>query len=189
MSHPRQVGGQQVGRPPPLARELRRQVEHPPRRHPLDAAAEVAAWHAEQVVCGSRQRPAEVAVLALHLLGSQRQLTGGRGPLVVGEQGVVVHGCGEGPLGQAEHHHQVEVEPDAHLDRADQHALAQATDPTQVVVELDLDRAVEDIEGHRILDGVEARRAVGVTARPARLPSAPRDPPSADGGWRRRATG
>ena len=50
-------------------------------------------------------------------------------------------------LGQAEHHHQVEVEPDAHLDRADQHALAQATDPTQVVVELDLDRAVEDIEG------------------------------------------
>ena len=79
---------------------------------------------------------------------------------MVGEEGVVAHGGGERALGEAEHHDEVEVEADAHLDRADEHAVAEATDPAEVVLELELERAVEHVEGDGVLHRVERAEPV-----------------------------
>ena len=85
-------------------------------------------------------------MLALHPVGPQGQLAGGAGPLVVGEEGVVAHGGRERALGEPEDDHQVEVEADAHLDGADEHAVAEATHPPEVLLELELEGAVEHLE-------------------------------------------
>ena len=160
--HPRLAGGGQVGRPPPLvgAGQVGAGVEDPAGGHPLDAAAQVAAGDAEQLLAGARQRGEELVVLALHAVGPQGQLAAGAGALVVGEEGVVAHGGRERALGQPEDHDQVEVEPDPHLHRADQHAVAEAAHPAEVVLELQLEGAVEHVEGDGLLHGVEGAEAV-----------------------------
>ena len=125
-------------------------------------------------------------VLALDPVGPQGQLAAGAGPLVVGEEGVVAHGGRERALGEAEHHHEVEVEPDAHLDRADEHAVAEPAHPAEVVLELELEGAVEHVEGDRTLDGIERAEAGEGLLHP--LGSlALRGRPSRHGGRRRRA--
>ena len=77
-------------------------------------------------------------MLALDPLGPQGQLVAGRRPLVVGQQRVVAGRGREHALGQAEDDDQVEVEADAHADRADEHALAHPPDPAEVGLELEL---------------------------------------------------
>jgi hypothetical protein len=74
---------------------------------------------------------------------------------VVGQERVVVYGGRERTLGQAQDHHQVEVEPDAHGHRTDEDSLAEAADPSQVGFELSLQGAGEDVEFDEAFDGVE----------------------------------
>ena len=57
-----------------------------------------------------------------------------------------MHAGGEEPLGQAAHEHPVEFEPDAERDVAHQQAVAEAAHPTQVGVELELERAPEHVD-------------------------------------------
>ena len=114
------------------------------------------------------------------------ELAAGAGPLVVGQQRVVADRGRERPLGQAEDHDQVEVEPDAHLDRPDEHAVAEPPDPAEVLLELELEGAVEHVERHRALDRVERAEAVkGLLDLLGRLALARRRP-SARAGPRRR---
>ncbi len=59
VAHPRLAGAGQVGGPPRrrwLPARCGAQVEHPARRHPLDAAAQVAAGDAEQLPASAGQR-------------------------------------------------------------------------------------------------------------------------------------
>ena len=144
----------------PSPARWRAEVEHPARRDALDAAAQVAAGDAEELTLRARQGGEELVVLALDPVGPQGELAAGAGPLVVGQEGVVADGGGERALGQAEDHDEVEVEADAHLDRADEHAVAEATDAAEVLLELELERAVEHLEGDGLLDRVEGTEPV-----------------------------
>ena len=68
--------------------------------------------------------------------------------------------AGKRPLGQAEDDHEVEVEADAHGHRADEHAVAEPADPTEVALQLELQRAGEHVQADRALDGVEGAEPI-----------------------------
>ena len=67
---------------------------------------------------------------------------------------------GERALGQAEHDHDVEVLAEGQPDRADEHAVAEAADPAEVGVELQLQRAAEPLHRGDGVDAVEPAEAV-----------------------------
>ncbi len=108
----------------------------------------------------ARQGGEELVVLALHPIGPQGELAAGAGPLVVGQEGVVADDRGERALGESEDHHEIEVEADPHLDRADEHTIPEATNAAEVLLELELERAVEHLEGDGVLHRVESTEPV-----------------------------
>ena len=160
--HPRHLGIVQVAGPPAHAgaREVRAEVEDPARRHALHAAAQVATRDAQQLAVSPSEGGEELVVLALDACRPQGQLVVGAGALVVREEGVVAHAGRERALGEAEDHDEVEVERDAHLHRAHEHALAEAPHPAEVLLELELQGAVEHVEADRGLHGIEGTEAV-----------------------------
>ena len=161
MLHPRLAGRREVGCPPrPRARQVAAEVEHPARGDALHAAPQITAGEAEQVTVRARQGGEELVVLALHPIGPQGELAAGAGPLVVGQEGVVADDRGERALGESEDHHEIEVEADPHLDRADEHTIPEATDAAEVLLELELERAVEHLEGDGLLHRVERTEPV-----------------------------
>ena len=137
MSQSRLAVEELVG-PPSFAGQGAGDLQDPARGDPLDVAAQVTPRDAQHLVRRAGQGGEEVAVLALDALGAQGQFVAGRRPFVIGEERVVVGRRGEQALGQAEHDNQVEVEPDSHADRPDQHALAHPPDPAEVGLELEL---------------------------------------------------
>ena len=138
-----------------LAGQLGGHAEEPPRRHPLVAGPEVAAGRAQQVAVGARQRGPQVPVGAFDLVAAQGQLAVGAPALAVGQQRVVTHDAGQGALGQADDHHEVEVEAGGEGQRRHQDALAEAAHPAEVGVELEGQRAPEGVEGRRAVDRIE----------------------------------
>ena len=68
--------------------------------------------------------------------------------------------AGKRALGQAAQEHAVEVEAEAQADVTHQDAVTQATDPTEVVVELEGEGAAEHVEARRALDRVEPGQAL-----------------------------
>ena len=171
MAHPRHLGGVQVGGPtsgsPAPARWVQRSSTQRD-GHALHAAAQVAPGDAQQLAVGAGQSGEELVVLALDAFGPQGQLAAGAGALVVGEERVVAHGGRERALGEAEDHDEVEVEPDAHLHRADEHTVAEPAHPAEVLLELELERAVEHLEADGVLHRIEGTEAVQCVVDPLR---------------------
>ncbi len=93
-------------------------------------------------------------------LAAERELVARPDPLAVGQEGVVADRGRQRALGHAEHDDQVEVEADGVGQRPDEDALAQPADPAEVGVELELERAPEDVERGGLVDGVERGQAV-----------------------------
>ena len=91
---------------------------------------------------------------------AQRQHALRGAPVGVGEQRVVADAHGERTLGETAHEHAVEVEPEAERDVAHEDALAEATDPPEVGVELELERAAEHVEAGGGLDRIEPGEAI-----------------------------
>ena len=177
VAHPRLAGAGQVGRPPgiggcpPGARTGRAPSATAPARRCG------AGRHGGRRAAAGALRPRTRAAGGA---GARRARPGARAPvgpgtLVVGQERVVADRGGERALCQAEHHDQVEIEADAHLHGADEHAVAEPADATEVVLELELERAVEHLERHRALDGVEGTEAVqGLVDPLGRLRAPPR---------------
>ena len=103
-------------------------------------------WDAEDMARRARERREELTVLAFDALLAESELVARGLPFEVGQERVVAHGRGESAFRQAEDDHEVEVEPDAHADRADEHAVAEAADASEVGFELERERAREHIE-------------------------------------------
>ena len=92
--------------------------------------------------------------------GPQGELAAGGVAVLVGEEGVVPERGGERALGHADGDDQVEVDPDAHRHRPDQHAFAEPADAAEVRFELDGERAGEHVEADRTFEVVEHRQPV-----------------------------
>ena len=157
---PRPFPAEQVIAPPAPAVERGRYGEDPARRHACAAPPQVTAGHAQQLPVRAGQGGEQLAVLALDALAPQWQLPPSRRPFVVGEQRVVADRPGEGPLGQAQDDDQVEVQADAHRDRADEDAFPEAADPSEVGLQLQFEGPGEHVEPDRSLDGVERGQAI-----------------------------
>ena len=114
MGEPVPFGVEELARPPPLTSQGTGDLQDPARGNPLNVAAQVSTGDAQHVVRRAGQGGEQVAVLAFHPLGAQGQFVAGRGPFVIGEQGVVARRRREQPFGQPEHDDQVEVEADPH---------------------------------------------------------------------------
>ena len=135
-------------------------IGHPTRGDPLVAPAQVAAWDAQQVLPGPGQRGEQLVVLSLGLLCPQAQVALGGLALLIGEQRVIVHRCGKGPFHQSQQHHEVEVQADPHAHRRRQDAVAHAPDPSEIGLELELQRPCKHVETHRALHALETGKAV-----------------------------
>ena len=85
------------------------------------------------------------------------QRAAGGASVDVGEQGVVPHPRGEEPFGESADEHAVEVESEPERDVPHQESVAEAPDPTEVGVELERERAAEDVDPRRRLDRLQAR--------------------------------
>ena len=92
--------------------------------------------------------------------GAQGEHALGDAAIDVGEQRVVAHARRERSLGQTAHEDAVEVEPEAQRHVPHQHAVAEPAHSAEVVVELELERAAEDVEPRRGFDRVEAGEAL-----------------------------
>ena len=67
---PGRLGAQQFGGRPALAGDGAGYLQDPPRRDPLDVAAQVAARHTEHMSCRAGQGGEKLAVLALDAAGT-----------------------------------------------------------------------------------------------------------------------
>ena len=67
---------------------------------------------------------------------------------------------GKGAFGETEHDDDVEIETDAHGDRAHEHAVAEAPDPAEVVLELEGERASEHVEIDRAFHRIKCRQPI-----------------------------
>ena len=172
---PRRLELEHVVRPDALVAAGADDVEQPARRQVLGGPAQVAARPAQHhLVLGSGEDGAQLVVLPGLRVGGQRQHAAGAHPLPVGQEHVVRRAGGEGALGHPQHDHDVEVLAQREAHGAHEHAVAQATDPPEVGVELQLQRAAEALHGRLGIDGVEAAHPVERTEhlvgrRPLRL--------------------
>ena len=131
-------------------------VEDETRRHALGGATEVAPRQEQDALGRGGECGEERTVIDVDPLGTQAQRAAGGAAVVVGEQRVVPDPRGEGALDQPADEDAVEIEAQPEGDRADQDAVAEATDPAEVGVELERERAPEHVEPGRGLDRVEA---------------------------------
>ena len=109
---------------------------------------------------GAGQSGEKLAVLALHVWDRRGSSSPVDAALVIGQEGVVMGRRGEQPFGQAEHDDQVQVQPDPHAHRSDQHPFAHAPDPAEIGFELEFEGAGEHVEFDRLLDRVETGQAI-----------------------------
>ncbi len=105
--------------------------------------------------------------------GAEGERAVGGAAVGIGEERVVVHAGGEQSLGQPAHEHSIEIEPKTQRDVTHEQPVAEATDPPQVGVELELQRAPEDVDPRRRLDRVEAGQTRRARRRPSPPPAAP----------------
>jgi hypothetical protein len=106
------------------------------------------------------ERRQEPPVVVVDARGAQGQGTVDDAAVGVGEQGVFADPRGEGALGETAHVDTVELEPEAERDVTHQHAVAEAAHPAEVGVELEFQRAPEDVDGRFGLDRVEPGEAL-----------------------------
>ena len=118
-----------------------------PRRHPLGGAAQVAARKEQHaLVGGARERREQPAVVVVDPGRPQGEGAVSGAAVGVGEQRVVVHAGGEESLRQPADEHPIEVEPEAQRHVTHEQPVAEATDPAEVGVELQLERAPEHVD-------------------------------------------
>ena len=91
--------------------------------------------------------------------GAERQRALGGAPVGVGKERVVAHVRRKGAFDEPTHEHAVEVEAETESDMPHEDSVAETADATQIGVELELERAAEDVEAGRRLDRVEPGEA------------------------------
>ena len=87
------------------------------------------------MACRAGQRREQLEMLPLRLVGARDSSPEGHLALVVGQERVVPHRCRERTFDEPEHDHQVQIESDAHADRADEDAVADAPDTSEISLE------------------------------------------------------
>ena len=136
-------------------------VEEPSARRPLGAASQVAAGKREGGPTRRGEDGQKGAMVVVHGLGSGREVGGGEDPDAVGQQGVVAAASGERSFGHAHHDHPVELDPDRHRRRTDQHAVAEGSVAGEIVVaELEFEGPTERGHGGGRIDAIEIAEPV-----------------------------
>src|SRR5207248_2794978 len=70
--------------------------------------------------------------------------------------------------GQAAHPQSIQVDTERHTDRSDEHTVAETADAITRRIELELERAPEDLDGRRGVDRVEGAEPIEHGLDPAR---------------------
>ncbi len=126
------------------------------RRHPFGRPPQVAAGEEEHPLADALARAASNRRWSSSTArGAQEERAAGGPPIGIGEERVVAHSRGEESLGEAADEDPVEVEAESQGDVAHEQTVAEPAHPSEVGVELELERAPEHRQPGRRFDRVE----------------------------------
>ena len=131
---------------------------------------------------GGCERGEECPLILGGALGTQPELAAEHGPVAVGQQRIVAGNGGEQTLGETADPQPIEIDAERHPHRPDEHPLTEPTHAVTRGIELELERAPEDVDGRCRIDRIERAEPVEdgsrpVAPRPARTAATKRAAP------------